>query len=60
MGALINSSSKINTMYPTYAIKSGLRTRKIDISIQKIDEFYLDIVKIVIVDFLVKNKLERV
>ena len=47
-------------MYPAYSTKLGLRAKKIDIGVQKIDKSYLDIFGIVIADYSVKNKLERV
>ena len=58
--ALIDLGSKVNVMHPIYAIKLGLHARKIDVSIQKIDGYYLDTFKIVIADCLVKDKLESV
>ena len=58
--ALIDSSSKVNVMHLVYAVKLGLRARKIDVGIQKIDRFYLDIFAIVIGDCSFKNKLKRV
>ena len=51
--------SEINTIYPTYVMKLGFRARKIDVGAQKIDGFYLDIFRMVIVDCSVKNKLGR-
>ena len=47
-------------MHPTYIMKLGLRDKKIDISIQKINRSHLDIFGIVIADYLFKNKFERV
>ena len=58
--ALIDSSSKINTMHSTYATRLGLCTRKIDVGIQKINGSYLDSFGIVIADCSVKDKLRRV
>ena len=58
--SLIDSSSEVNAIHPTYATKLGLCARKIDVGAQKMDGSYLDIFKIVIVDCLVKNKLKRV
>ena len=60
MKTLIDLGSKVNKMYSTYATKLGLRIKKIDISAQKINGFYLDTFGIVIVDCSVKNKLKRV
>ena len=47
-------------MYPAYAIKLGLHTKKINVRSQKIDESHLDMFGMVIADCLVKNKLKRV
>ena len=47
-------------MYLAYAMKLGFYTKKIDVNIQKIDRSYLNIFGIVIVDYQVKNKLEKV
>ena len=58
--ALINSGNEISIIYLIYATKWGLQNRKIDISIHKIDGSYLNIIEIVIVDYLVKNKVEKI
>ena len=47
-------------MYPTYATKLGFRARKIDVGAQKIDGSYLDTFGMVIAEYSVKKKLERV
>ena len=47
-------------MHPVYATKLGLRTRKIDVGIQKIDGSHLDTFGMVIADCSVKDKLGRV
>ena len=47
-------------MQPTYAMKLGLHARKIDISAQKINGFYLNIFEIIIADYSVKDKLGKV
>ena len=60
MRALIDSGSKVNAMYPTYATKLGLHARKIDLGAQNIDGSYLDTFEMVIADCSVKNKLGRV
>ena len=57
---LINLGSKVNTIHPTYTTKLGLHARKIDVGLQKIDEFYLDTFKIMIANRSVKNKLEKI
>ena len=53
-------SNEVNAMYPAYATKLGLRTRKIDVGAQKIDGSHLDTFGMVIADSSVKDKLERV
>ena len=58
--ALINLDSKVNTIQPAYTTTLAFCTRKIDVNIQKIDKFYLDIFGKVIVDCSVKNKLRRI
>ena len=58
--ALIDSDRKVNAMHPDYTMKLGLRARKIDVGVQKIDGFYLDSFGIVIADCSVKDKLERI
>lgn len=60
MRALIDSGSEVNAMNPTYATKLGLRVRKTDVGAKKIDRSRLDTFRMVIVDFLVKNKLGRI
>ena len=47
-------------MHLAYTTKLGFRTRKIDVSVQKIDGSHLRTFKIVIVDYLVKNKFEKI
>ena len=60
MRALIDSGSEVNAMHPTYATKLGLRTRKINVGVEKINGSHLDTIGIVIADCLVKDKLGRV
>lgn len=60
MRALINLGSKVNVIHPVYATKLDFHTRKFNIGAQKIDGFHLDIFGKVIIDYLVKNKLEKV
>ena len=47
-------------MHPAYATKLGLRARKIDVGVQKINGSHLNTFEMVIADFSVKDKLERV
>lgn len=58
--ALIDLGSEIKAMHLTYTIKLGFCTRKIDVGMQKIKWSYLDTFGIVIADFLVKDKLEKI
>ena len=60
MRALIYLNSKINIIYPAYTTKLSFYARKVDVGAQKINRSHLDNFKIVIADYLVKNKLERV
>lgn len=57
--ALFNSGSKINTVSPAYVKKLSLKIRKINVGAQKIDGSALEIFKMVIANFLVKNKVCR-
>lgn len=57
--ALINSSSKVNAMLPTYAKKLGLQIWKTDVRAQKIDGSPLNIFEMVIIGFQIYNKLKR-
>ena len=43
MLALLNSSSKVNTIYPTFAKKLGFSIRPTDVGVQKIDGITLNI-----------------
>lgn len=47
-------------MTPSYATKLGLTIQKTDIGIQKIDSLLLETYGMVIVGFLVENRLEKV
>lgn len=51
--ALIDFSSKVNTMLLTYTKKLGLQIQKTDISAQKIDRSTLSILEMVITSFQV-------
>lgn len=58
--ALINLDSKVNTMTPTYTLKLSVKVRFTDVRAQKIDGSMLKMFEMVLVNFQVKNKLERV
>ena len=47
-------------MHLANAIKLGFYTKKINVRVQKIHGSYLDILRMIIIDCLVKNKLKRV
>ena len=57
--ALINSSSKINTMILRYALKLEKKVRFINIKVQKINNFTVEMLKIVLASFQVENKLRK-
>ena len=57
---IINLKNEINAIHQAYNIKLGFYTKKIDIGIQKIDKLYLNVFEMIIVEYLVENKLERV
>lgn len=56
---LINSSSKVNTMALEYTTKLLLEICYTNIRAQKIDDFNLKKLKIVLANFQVENQLER-
>ena len=58
--ALLDSNNKVNTIYLTFARELGLPIRSIDIGAQKIDDIILDTFRIVVIDFLVIDKVNRV
>ena len=57
--ALLNSSSKVNTMSPAYAKKLDLKTRKTYVGAQKIDGSALETFGMVIANFQVEDKGDR-
>ena len=58
--ALFDSGSKVNAMYPVFAKKLGLPLRLTDVGVQKIDGTTLDTHRIVVADFLVKDKANQI
>ena len=58
--ALISLGSEVNIMYSAYAIKLGLHITKIDMATQKMNGSHLNIFGIVIADYSVKDKFEKV
>lgn len=57
--ALINLSSEVNTITPAYATKLGLKIRKTNIKIQKIDNSTFNIFEMVLTNFQIKDKLGK-
>ena len=57
--ALLDSGSEVNIINPDYAWKLGLKIRKTNIGVQKIDGFALEIFEMVIADFQVEDKASR-
>ena len=58
--ALINSGSKVNAIYPTFAKQLGLSIRPTDVGAQKIDGTTLDTYGIGVAAFSVEDKANRV
>lgn len=58
--ALIDLSSKVIIINFIYIIKLGFCAKKINIGILKIDKYYLNIFGIIIIDYSIKNKLEKI
>ena len=54
--ALLDSGSEVNAMSPAYAKRLGLKTWKINVRAQKIDDFILETFGMVIADFQVEDK----
>lgn len=57
---MINLGNKINTITLAYAAKLGLKIRKTNIKAQKIDNSTLETFEIVLANFQMKNKLNRI
>ena len=57
--ALLNSGSKVNVMNPDFAQKLGLKIRKTNIGVQKIDGSALETFGMVIANFQVEDKASR-
>ena len=56
---LLNNKNKINTINPNYIQKFGFKIRKISIGAQKIVGFTLKTFEIVIIDFLINDKVGK-
>ena len=54
--ALLDSSSKVNAMNPTYAKRLGLKTQKANVGAQKIDGSSLETFRMVIANFQIEDK----
>lgn len=57
--ALLNFGSKVNTMMPVYISKLGFRVCHTNVRTQKIDNSILEIFKMVLASFYIKNKLKK-
>lgn len=57
--ALINLSSKVNTMILRYALELGLKVCHTNVKARKIDDSILKMFKMVLASFQVKNKFRR-
>ena len=60
VSTFLDSSSKINIIYPTFAKELGLPIRPTDVTAQKIDGIMLDTYEMVVVAFSVTDKANRV
>ena len=56
---LFYSKNKINTITLNYIQKLNLKIRKTSVGAQNIDNFILDIFKIVIANFQIKDKVDK-
>ena len=57
---LLDSRSKVNAIYPTFAKELDLFIKLTDVGVQKIDGTTLDIYEIVVVAFLMTEKANQV
>ena len=57
--ALLNSNSEINAMNPNFAQKLGLKIWKTNVGAQKIDSSTLEIFEMIIIDFQIEGKTNR-
>ena len=57
--ALFDSGSKVNAINPDFARKLGLKVQKTNVGAQKIDSFALETFGMVIADFQVEDKANR-
>ena len=60
MSALLESGSKVNAVHPAFAKELGLSIRLTDIGAQKIDGTTLDTFEMIVIAFLVTDKVNRV
>ena len=60
VSALLDSSSEVNAIHPTFAWELGLPIRTTDVGAQKIDGIMLDIFGMVVIAFSVTDKANRV
>lgn len=57
---MINSSNKVHIIYLAYTIKLSFYYKKIGISLQKINKFYLNIFEMLIANLLVMYILKKI
>ena len=57
--ALIDLGSEVNVMTLIYTLKLGFKIHSTNIGVQKIDDSTLEIFRIVLTSFQVKNKLKK-
>ena len=57
--ALLKGGSEVTALSPPYVKRLGLKARKTNIGVQKIDGFALETFEIVIADFQVEDKVDR-
>ena len=58
--AFFNLDSKVNAVHPVFVKELGLPIRPTDIEVQKIDGIMLDIHKMVVTAFSVKDKANQI
>ena len=57
---MVNSRSEVNAIHLSFAKQLGLPVRSTDVGTQKIDNITLDTYKMIVIDFLVVDKANRV
>ena len=57
LSVLFDSNSEVNAIYPTFIKKLGLSIKLTDIEVQEIDSIILDTYQMIVIAFLVTNKM---